>query len=187
MKVAKLDGLKLSESEVSQTIDLKEVFGVSLTGNEALKQVIGQALIDRIIQRTESNKSVTGGQLKKYSKEYIESDDFKAFDKSAGDVNMKLTGDMLSTLDIVDSSGSKIKLGWDDATQNAKAYNHNVGDTVPKRAFFGVTKQDLESVRKEFASDVKQSSNKLQSELDQIRTAIINRLNPNILDVTDEG
>lgn len=185
--MAKLDGLKLSQDEVSQTIDLKEVFGVSLTGNEALKQVIGQALIDRIIQRTESNKSVTGGQLKKYSKEYIESDEFKAFDKSAGDVNMKLTGDMLGTLDIIDSSGSKIKLGWDDSTQNAKAYNHNVGDTVPKRAFFGVTKSDIDSVKREFADEVNSSAKQLQSELDSIRSAIINRLNPNIFETSDEG
>lgn len=185
--MAKLEGLKLTEGEVSQTIDLKEVFGVSLTGNEALKQSIGQALIDRIIERTESNTSVTGGKLKAYSKEYIASDEFKAFDKSAGDVNMTLTGNMLGTLDIVDITGSKIKLGWDDATENAKAYNHNVGDTVPKRAFFGLTKTEINSIKKEFESEVREQSGKLQSELDQIRSAIIKRINKNIFEVEDEG
>jgi hypothetical protein len=186
-KVAKLEGLKLTESEVSQTIDLKEVFGVSLSGNDALKQVIGQALIDRIIDRTESNKDVNGRALKKYSKEYVASDDFKAFGKSESDVNMTLTGNMLGTLDIVDASGSKVKIGWNDAVENAKAYNHNVGDTVSKRAFFGVTKQDIESIKREFASRVDEESGRLQSELDAIRSAIIRRLSPRILSDEDEG
>lgn len=185
---AKLDGLKLSEDEVSQTIDLKEVFGVSLSGNDALKQVIGQALIDRIIERTEAGKSVNGGKLKApYSKTYAESDDFKAFNKKKDEVNMKLTGNMLGTLDIIDTAGSKVKIGWNDSTENAKAYNHNVGDTVPKRAFFGITKQDLASVKSEFASRVNEESGRLQSELDQVRSAIIRRLNPNSLDIEDEG
>lgn len=178
--MAKIQGLKLTEAEVSQTIDLKEVFGVSLVGNEALKQQIGQALIDRIIERTESNLDVNGKNLKPYSKEYIESDDFKAFDKSENDVNMTLTGNMLGTLDIVDTSGSKIKLGWDDATENAKAYNHNVGDTVKKRPFFGVTKADIDVVKKEFIDEVSAQRSRLQSELDQIRSTIISRLNPSL-------
>lgn len=185
--MAKIQGLKLTEAEVSQTIDLKEVFGVSLVGNEALKQQIGQALIDRIIERTESNLDVNGKNLKPYSKEYIESDDFKAFDKSENDVNMTLTGNMLGTLDIVDTSGSKIKLGWDDATENAKAYNHNVGDTVKKRQFFGVTKSDIEMVKKEFKNEVFEHKDRLQSELEQIRTSIIRRLIPSILDISDES
>jgi hypothetical protein len=177
---AKLDGLKLSESEVSQTIDLKEVFGVSLTGNEALKQTIGQAIIDRIIERTESGKSVYGGNLRSpYSKAYEESDDFKAFGKKPDRVNMKLTGQMLGTLDIVETSGSRVKIGWDDATENAKAFNHQTGDTVYKRPFFGITKKELGEIKREFADQVKEEAGKMQSDIDAIRAAIIRRLNPN--------
>lgn len=179
----KLNGLKLSETEVSQTVDLGELFGVPLTGNEALKQSIGQAIIDMIVARTEDGISVNGGKLKgPYSKAYADSDDFKAFGKKANEVNMKLTGQMLGTLDIIESSGSKIKIGWDDATENAKAYNHQTGDTVTKRPFFGISKKELQVIKDQFEHDVQQETNKLQSEQDQIRAAIIARLNKNIFE-----
>lgn len=184
--MAKLDGLKLTQSEVSQTIDLGEVFGVPLTGNESLKQVIGQALIDKIISRTESGKDVNGKPFKKYSKEYIESDEFKAFDKSPGEINMTLTGQMLGTLDVLQTAGSKVKIGWADDTENAKAYNHNVGDTIKnKRAFFGVTKADLNEIKKEFKADVEASVGKLQNEKDAIRAAILKRLTPGLFGVNN--
>lgn len=175
--MAKIKGLKLSENEVSQTIDLKELFGTSLSGSQALKEAIAQDIIDLIVERTESGKSVTGGNLKKpYSKQYQESLEFEVFGKEANEVNMKLTGNMLGTLDVLENSGSKIKIGWNDGTESAKAYNHNVGDTVPKRPFFGINQTELNQIKKKYEPVVEREANQLQSEQDRIREFILSQV-----------
>ena len=77
---------------------------------------------------------------------------------------------MLSLLDIVEDKGNKIKIGWSDDVENAKAYNHNTGDTVKKREFFGITSGDIKAISKEFKPDLKKSKNdeSLLKKLDKI-------------------
>jgi hypothetical protein len=177
--MAKIKGLKLSQEEVSQTLNLNELFGANLSGNSALVQEIGQAIIDKIISRTEAGKSVDGTKLKSpYSKMYSESLEFKAFGKSKNKVNMTLTGSMIGTIDILESRGGKLKIGWSDAEENAKAYNHNAGDTVPRRAFFGLNEKELQEIKKEFDPIVKEESKSLQSEKQRVAVDLITRLSP---------
>ena len=186
--MAKVKGLKLSQSEVSQTIDLNELFGVNFSGNSGLAQAIGQAIIDKMLERTASGVGVDGKKLKSpYSPEYSNSLEFKAFGKSKNKVNMELTGQMLGTIDIVDASRGRIKIGWSDSEENAKAYNHNVGDTVPKRPFFGVSESDLKDIKEQYIDRVKQETAGLQSEQDRTISEIIKRLNPRNAFSFDEG
>ncbi len=155
----------VKKNKVEQTIELKDLFrGVDLS-NRDLKEYIGEAIIDYIRERTESGRGVKFGDdgkarsvnLKKYSKDYIESDDFKAFGKSKDQVNMKLTGDMLGLMDVVDVGKNSITIGWNDDEQIPKAYNHIVGDTVPSRPFFGISKSELNELAKELRLDVRQA------------------------------
>lgn len=152
----KIPNLKLTESEVSQTIDLKKLLGVDVSDYPEIKEAIGQAIIDLIVSRTESGKDIAGNSFDSYSKEYKNSLAFKAFGKT-NKVNLTQSGDMLAFMDIVESKGNTIKIGWADDEENAKAYNHNTGDTVPKRAFFGVTDSDLKKISDEFKPDLKKS------------------------------
>jgi hypothetical protein len=146
---------KVSLSRIEQEIDLEEIFGQDLSQAEGLKAAIGQAIIDRMVERTEGGIAVTGRPLRApYSKHYQESLEFKAAGKSKGRVNMTLTGDMLASLDVLSTSGNKIKVGIADESQIPKAYNHIVGDTVPKRPFFGITQTELKDIAREFKSDV---------------------------------
>lgn len=169
-----LKGLKLSQSEVSQRINLKQLFGVSLINQSALVQEIGQAIIDKIIKRTEDGIGVNGAKLKKYAKDYIDSSEFKAFHKSASKVDMTLTGQMLGTLDILDTRGDSVRIGWQDSEENAKAYNHNVGDTVTKRPFFGITDDELQEIKSQF---IDQLSDQLQSPERITAAQLLARLN----------
>jgi hypothetical protein len=150
---------KITKNNVEQTIDLEELFGLSFKGAKALKETIGQKIIDKIIKRTKAGTSVTGSRLKSpYSKSYAKSTEFKAAGKSKSKVNMTLTGDMLGLLDIKRQTGDTITIGWDkDDGQDPKAYNHVVGDTVPKRNFFGVTNKELNKIKSEMKSEVKQA------------------------------
>lgn len=173
--MAKIPNLKLSESEVSQTFDLKKILGVDLSDMPEVKDAIAQALIDRIVQRTESGKDVEGNKFDSYSKEYKDSTAFKAFGKT-NKVNLTQTGDMLGLLNVIEDKGNSIKIGWDDTTENAKAYNHQTGDTVKKRQFFGITAEEIKTISAEFKPDLKKSKNDeaILSKLDKIAEFIAN-------------
>lgn len=156
MALTQPEGLTLTVSEVSHRVDLSKIFGVDISNNRGFALAAGQFLIDRMVKRTrDDNKDINGRSLKKYSKKYAESEQFKAFGKDEGDVNLTLRGFMLSLIDILEVTGSVIKIGWRSDTENAKAYNHNVGDTVKPREFFGVTNSDATALRKEFKDQIK--------------------------------
>jgi hypothetical protein len=150
------------KNKVTQTINLKDVFGVDFKGNRALREAIGEAMLEKIRARTADgdgmNFSGRGGSattLAKYSKDYVSSDTFSAHGKSAGEVNMNLTGTMMDTMDVVKQTGNEITLGWSDKEENNKAFNHSTGDTVTKRPFFGLSKAELKSLRSEFRTELK--------------------------------
>lgn len=150
------------KSRVEQTIDLSEVFGVDFKGLRSLREAIGGAIIEKIKARAESGQGMrfdgergTPVKLKSpYSKSYSKSLDFKVFGKGKSKVNMTLSGDMLGLMDIKKQDGNSITIGWNDETENAKAYNHSVGDTVPRRPFFGVSKKELEEIKKNFSDEI---------------------------------
>ena len=150
----KLKGLTNTNKTLYQDIDLEDVFGVSFSGKPALRQAIGQAIIDRIIERTEDNKTVSGGDFARYSKSYVKSAAFRRYGKSKGDVNMTLKGSMLDAIDITKDSASSVRIGFDDKTNEKKAANHNKGNTVPKREFFGIKRTELDAIRKDFKSEI---------------------------------
>lgn len=148
---------KATLEEVSQKIDLNEIIGSDISNDEQLILKIGQKIIDYIEERVDDGLGYGRTKLKSpYSDGYADSLTFKAAGKSKNDVNMKLSGDMMASIDIIEVNGSKITIGIDDPDQAPKAFNHQTGDTVPRRPFFGVTKQELkEYVLSEFKDEIK--------------------------------
>lgn len=143
-----------SKKKNYQRINLSELLGVNLKGKKNLKLAMGQAIMDVMLERTASGKDIRGNDFKKYSPEYARSRDFRAAGKSST-VDMELTGSMLGDIDIK-STGDGIELFIDGKTSNLKAFNHNTGDTLPKRQFFGVQKKEIVNALKEdFADDIK--------------------------------
>lgn len=152
--MAKLpDNITLTVNEVSQTFDLSELSGVDFVGQENLKSRITQEIIDKIVERSQGGSDIRGNSFKPYAKSYKDSEVFEAFEKG-NNVNMTLTGDMLSSIDSISNQGNEIKIGWNDSTNNAKAYNHMTGDTVRKRQFFGVQKNIIKEVLKDFKEEI---------------------------------
>ena len=157
----------VKKNRVEQKIELKELFRGIDFKNDDIKEYIGEAIIDYIRERTQAGQGIkfsddgkgSSVTLKKYSKAYVESDDFKAFGKSKDEVNMTLTGDMLGLMDVVDVGRDTITIGWNDEDQIGKAFNHITGDTVPARPFFGVSKSELNELAKELRGTVRQASN----------------------------
>lgn len=150
----------ISESKMELEVDLDELFGVKVPNNREFREAVGQAIVDKIVERTQSGNKLTGGKFKGYSESYKKSAQFEAFGKSPGEVDLTLTGDMLGTLDIKAQSRNALRIGWRDETQNAKAFNHHTGDTLPARPFFGLTDAEIKQIRDEFKDQVPQENNR---------------------------
>jgi hypothetical protein len=104
---------------------------------------IGQDFIDYIIKRTQDGKGVNGNKWKgskanEYSKAYRNSLDFKIGGKGST-VNLELSGDMLSMLEVLSVKKGKIVIGYeDDDKLNGKVEGNRIGsygrDPNPKKA-----------------------------------------------------
>jgi hypothetical protein len=148
--------LKLSQDKVSQVFDLKKIFGFDVSRNAALKRAFGQAVIDRILDRTKSGVDYEGKKFAPYSESYKNSLMFKAFRKSSN-VDMELTSEMLLSMDILSIDGNKVEIGF-TSEQAAKAFGHMTGmeghprleGVTPARRFFGVTDDELSGLAGEF-------------------------------------
>ncbi len=145
---------KISIDNIEQEIDLSEFINFDFSDERALKEMIGQALVDKIVARTESGTAYGGRKLKSpYSKSYVDSLQFKAAGKKKTKVNMELTGDMLASVNIKSGDKSKIKLTVAE-DQCPKAFNHITGDTVPRRNWFGVTQGEVKDILRQFMPEI---------------------------------
>jgi len=154
------------------TVDLKKIFGENTPKSKDLKEIVGQALIDTMVKRTQSNKSLSGGKFHKYSDAYAKK-------KGSTKVNLTLTSDMLTSIDIKKISGDKLTIAV-DKDQAPKAFNHHTGDTLPKREWFGLQSKEIASIKKEFRSKANEISKTEKdqgiqsSQIDSLITALAN-------------
>lgn len=123
--------------------------------SRSLREQIAQDLLDKILERAESGVDINGKRFKGYSKQYINSDSFKAFGKDPSKVNLRLTGDMLELLDVIQSSPDEVVLGWTDVGEAKKAYGHIEGTgKLPKRDFFGLTNSDIQDIKRIYKTEL---------------------------------
>lgn len=162
---------KPDKSEIAQILNLEELTGVDVSVDPTLVKQIGQAVIDYMKERVGAGKGIGGIELHKpYTKEYANSLEFKAAGKSINDVNMRLSGDMLESIDILSENGPEIKIGINDSEQAPKAHGHitgHEGEWKYKRKFFGITQKEFkEEILPQFRSaikNVKDTSGELQN------------------------
>ncbi len=146
-------------------IDFKSDLGLDFPVNNTLAKAIGDAAIKTIVKRTESGKrSDTGQKFKKYKASYA-----KSKGVGVGDVNLKLFGDMLDSLDVVEVGLDSVTIGFDSSAEKPKAFNHHVGDTLPKRPWFGIQKKELNKIKGEFSSRIRVESSREEEERKRIR------------------
>ena len=137
-------------------VNLKEIFGVSFAGQDALKEALAQAILDKILDNSKSGVDRRGVPFKKYSKAYKKSDDYKAYGKTSK-VNLTLTGDMLGLLNVTEKKGNTVTLGWEEPDEGLKAHGHITGGgKLPKRDFFGINSKALKDVKDEFDTEIKE-------------------------------
>jgi hypothetical protein len=105
---------------------------------EELVDEVGAYLVESILDYVGEAKSPVAGGKYKATLNQAYADREKAGDDTA---NLDLNGDMLQALTFEpDYENGTVKIGIFDSSQTPKAYNHNVGDTLPQRQF--IPKED---------------------------------------------
>jgi len=133
------------ESETSLIIKVKSGAKMKLTA-DALESIAAQAI--RVIERrTAAGKDKDGNAFKPYSQEYIKSDAFAAAGKSPGSVNLRLMGEMMTSLEVLKATSGRAVIGFEDDEQRAKAHGHITGKDgtgqLPVRNFMGLSREEL--------------------------------------------
>lgn len=122
----------IKKTETSFEIDLEDLLeDVPKSDRKKALRDVGEFLVEQVLDYIGQGKSpVSGvGDFKKLNKAYAEKE--KAGDRLA---NLDLNGSMLDALTFK-VSGNKVIVGIFDEDQAIKSYNHNKGDTLPKRQF----------------------------------------------------
>jgi hypothetical protein len=175
--------------KVEYKVNLTDLFGERLDLTEATKEAIGQAIIDKIINRTQDNLDKNNNSLGTYSSSYKDSPDFKILKGNKSLVDLTATGDMLGNIDIIKITPQTIVFGFPDGTQNTKAYGHISGmkghpvldGKVQKRDFFGLPNEDLDKIADEFRDDAEQvdriNNAQTREDLDREVLSLIDELN----------
>lgn len=116
------------------------------------RRAIGEEILLFIKTRSKRGKAVGGGPLLgpdndgRYSKNYVETREFKAAGKSKGKVNLTLTGDMLNGMDVISTSAGQIVIGFPDSDVNDKAvFMQEKGYN-----FFGISEAEKQTILSKF-------------------------------------
>ena len=127
--------MPLREDEIEYRVDLKKELRKikDPSDRERAAKLAGEEALRRLKQYVARGDSPVAGNkpFDKLSTAYA-----KQKKKLVGNskANLSLFGDMMGELD-VDFDDESFTIFIDEPEQMAKAYNHNVGDTVPKRSF----------------------------------------------------
>ena len=170
-------------NQVQLTIPLTDL--EHLTASQ--RRDFGKAIIREIKKRTAAGIDADGKAFKGYSKDYKDSQEFKAFGKSSG-VNLKLSGDMLSSLTVKEVNFGSITIGFDDPEEEAKAhgnisgsYGQSFGNPSKARNFVGLSESALEEVKKPFLNlKPEETIGEQRSLLSAVGTAFFDRLTGSI-------
>lgn len=130
---------------------------------EAEKTLFAELAVETINSRTLDGDTIHGGSFKRYSPEYA---DKKGVSRDS--VDLFLEGDMLDSVEAFpEDKFLNIRIGG-DSVETAKGYNHQVGDTLPKRPWFGLTTTEA----REIANQIKSRRTQQTTTLADIRSAL---------------
>ena len=120
------------------------MFGTEIP-SERVSREIGREIVKQIQLRTENGKDVNGQSFERYSEDWA-----KKKGVSRDSVDLLLTGSMLGSMQVVRATKNTVTIGFNGQKNNNKAFNHNEGETVPRREFLGLTRSDEDEVFRKF-------------------------------------
>lgn len=120
----------------------------------AARKELGDLIIEHIYDRTDRGLDKDGRKFPGYSDSYVKSLDFRNGGKSAGNVNLQLSGDMLAAIKLLSHKNGSLTIGFENGTEeNAKAegnitgsYGQPSGDRKKARDFLGIESKKLKEL-----------------------------------------
>jgi hypothetical protein len=153
------------------------------------REAIAREVLDHIRNRTQKkNVDKNGKPFPKYSKEYVESLNFKIAGKN-NRVDLTLSGDMLGAMDLLNHKSGEIMIGFENGSpENAKADGNIRGTygqkspTGKARDFLGIEKSALREILNKYPKD------KAKQRAEMVLNATNSKTNKpqNPLGITDE-
>ena len=126
--------MPIRQNKVSYTLDVSEYLeDVPEDDREDATFEAGEAALEKITEYMENRKTPVSGvkNFRALSKEYAKIKQKRVGNKNP---NLRLTGKLIESLD-VESDNKSFSIRVIGKKDTEKAYNHNTGDTVPKRQF----------------------------------------------------
>lgn len=124
------------------------------------RRAIARAIIDHIQERSQKGRGIGGRPFSgpdgdnKYAKSYKESREFETAGKSGSVVNLTLTGDMLSSIEILDvSTVGQVTVGFEEGEEDDKARFMR----LKGYAFLGLTSEELSRITSRFQPESAQA------------------------------
>jgi hypothetical protein len=115
---------------------------------EAERKQIGIEIVRYIVDRTKNGQGVGKKPFKgSYSKTYVKTPEFEIANKSKNDVNLTLSGDMLDSVEVINTSIiGRIIIGLNGQHENDKS----VWLEEKGFKFLGLTDKELKSILSDF-------------------------------------
>ena len=130
------------------------------TGSTARE--IGEELINFVIDRSKDGKGKDGKSFPKYSKTYIDSIEFQLAGKSADEIDLTLSSELLDSMTVLEATGKKIKIGFEegDSRNNGVAegniigsYGQSSGNSRKARNFLDLSSNEVSRILDKFAPE----------------------------------
>ena len=135
--------MPIGKNKISYKVDLtEELDELGITGNKRKQaaQAAGEVALGGILEATEQEISPVNRMrvFPALAKEYKK---FKRKKVKGTKANLRLNEEMLHSMKVeADKNSFTIKIT--DPTEKKKAYNHNTGDTLPRRQFLPDDERD---------------------------------------------
>jgi hypothetical protein len=134
----------------------------------AERKLIANDIINHIIDRSEKGVDKNGKQFKGYTKNYVNSKDFKRAGKKKSPVNLTFTGDMLNSIELISDRAGTLLIGHDktDKELNGKSEGNRLGTYGNKkpvqkpRDYLGITQTQLDKILAKYPLDDKEERKK---------------------------
>ena len=107
-----------------------------------VREKIAQDVINRILRRTSDGLDVNGNLFSGYSRHY----------EKTGTVDLKISGSMLSGLELISHGAGFIRIGFDSSMANDKAsyIQSPRNNNQPVREFVGISQADLNTILEKY-------------------------------------
>lgn len=141
--------------------------------SQEARTLLADKVISLIKERTDKNKDVDGSKFAPYSNSYVASQDFKNAGKSKSDVNLRLTNEMMDSIQLIDQGPGFITIGFESGTDaNDKAVWQERSDNGPSRKFVGINDKDLTRLLAEVQVEMPSAN----TQVDILTTSILRKM-----------